>query len=76
MRDRRRASASRGAERPGLFLVGDPKQSIFAWRNADLAAYDDFAERLEAAGGERLTLDANFRSRARSSRRSSASSGR
>jgi ATP-dependent exoDNAse (exonuclease V) beta subunit len=53
-----------GSGRPGLFLVGDPKQSIFAWRNADLAAYDDFAERLTAAGGEHLTLDANFRSHA------------
>ena len=29
---------------PALFLVGDPKQSIFAWRNADLKAYDDFKQ--------------------------------
>ncbi len=59
-----RALALEGApgERPCLFLVGDPKQSIFAWRNADLAAYDDFAAALEAAGGVRLSLSRNFRS--------------
>lgn len=49
-------------ERPGLFLVGDPKQSIYGWRSADLAAYDDFVERVEAAGGERRRLIENFRS--------------
>ena len=32
--------------RPGLFLVGDPKQSIYGWRNADLGAYDAFARDL------------------------------
>ena len=56
------ALALTGEERPGLFLVGDPKQSIFAWRNADLAAFDDFVDRLVDAGGERLALNANFRS--------------
>ena len=44
-----------GDDGPGLFLVGDPKQSIFAWRNADLAAFDAFAERMTEAGGSRLT---------------------
>ncbi len=38
-------------------LIGDPKQSIYGFRNADLASY------LEAAGqAERQTLDTNFRS--------------
>jgi ATP-dependent helicase/nuclease subunit A len=49
---------------PGLFLVGDPKQSIFAWRSADLYAYDTFKERVEEAGGRALELTANFRSHA------------
>ena len=48
--------------RPGLFLVGDPKQSIYGWRNADLGAYDEFARDLEAVGGARFSLCRNFRS--------------
>lgn len=49
-------------ERPGLFLVGDPKQSIYGWRNADLAAYDGFLEELQKNGGSKLLLSVNFRS--------------
>lgn len=48
--------------RPSLFVVGDPKQSIYAWRNADLAAYEAFEEALLAARGERHVLSRNFRS--------------
>jgi len=50
------------ADRPGLFLVGDPKQSIYGWRNADLAAYGAFVREVEAAGGLRAPLLTNFRS--------------
>jgi ATP-dependent helicase/nuclease subunit A len=50
------------AERPSLFIVGDPKQSIYAWRDADLAAYDDFVDRVVAAGGVTVDLVRNFRS--------------
>ena len=46
---------------PTLFLVGDPKQSIYGWRNADLRAYDGIREPL-AAEGRVLPLVVNFRS--------------
>jgi ATP-dependent helicase/nuclease subunit A len=50
------------AERPGLFLVGDPKQSIYGWRSADLRAYEGFVAQVRDAGGEVLPLVENFRS--------------
>ncbi len=50
------------AQRPGLFLVGDPKQSIYGWRNADLKAYEDFVEAACKIGGQRHFLTVNFRS--------------
>ncbi len=48
--------------RPGLFLVGDPKQSIYGWRQADLAAYEGFVSEVIAAGGAKQRLSLNFRS--------------
>jgi ATP-dependent exoDNAse (exonuclease V) beta subunit len=49
-------------ERPGLFLVGDPKQSIYGWRSADLRAYDGFIDLARRHGGEVMSLVENFRS--------------
>jgi len=49
-------------ERPGLFLVGDPKQSIYGWRSADLRAYDGFVELARRHGGDVERLIENFRS--------------
>ena len=53
---------------PGkLFIVGDPKQSIYAFRRADMEAYDTVVEDhvlAQAPPGERHTLQTNFRSHA------------
>ena len=49
-------------ERPGLLVVGDPKQSIYGFRGADLAAYEDFLERIRAEKGSVASLQVNFRS--------------
>ncbi|MDW7967394.1 MAG: UvrD-helicase domain-containing protein [Thermoanaerobaculum sp.] len=48
--------------RPGLFLVGDPKQSIYGWRSADLAVYDRIKREVEEVGGQVLPLVVNYRS--------------
>ena len=49
--------------RPGsLFLVGDPKQSIFRFRRADIDTYNLVKEQIKAGGGEVLHLTTNFRS--------------
>ena len=59
---RRIALEGKADRRPGLFLVGDPKQSIYAWRNADLSAYQAFLDDCLAAGGSIERLSSNFRS--------------
>ncbi|RMF74025.1 MAG: hypothetical protein D6738_07485 [Acidobacteria bacterium] len=62
---RRLALDGADESRPGLFVVGDPKQSIYAFRGADLAAYDEFRELIVEEGGARHRLCVNFRSRRR-----------
>jgi len=48
---------------PGkLFLVGDPKQSIYRFRRADIEMYEE-AKSLVAAQGRVLELSENFRTR-------------
>jgi ATP-dependent helicase/nuclease subunit A len=48
---------------PGrLFIVGDPKQSIYRFRRADVGIYRDVCERLVKAGATAVTLTTSFRS--------------
>jgi ATP-dependent exoDNAse (exonuclease V) beta subunit len=48
---------------PGrLFIVGDPKQSIYRFRRADVGIYRDVCERLVAGGATALQLTTSFRS--------------
>jgi ATP-dependent helicase/nuclease subunit A len=45
----------------GLFVVGDPKQSIYRFRRADIETYNLVRDRFESFG-DVLKLDTNFRS--------------
>jgi ATP-dependent helicase/nuclease subunit A len=49
--------------RPGsLFVVGDPKQSIYRFRRADIDIYQEVKRLIVASGGAALSLTTNFRS--------------
>ena len=51
---------------PGkLFLVGDPKQSIYRFRRADVMLYERTKRRLQEAGARILRLTTSFRSQPR-----------
>jgi ATP-dependent helicase/nuclease subunit A len=48
---------------PGkLFIVGDPKQSIYAFRRSNIQAFDQVFHKLTQEGGVVCTLTTNFRS--------------
>ncbi len=47
-----------------LFVVGDAKQAIYAFRNADVHSYLRAREQLIAAGAPVISIDRNFRSTA------------
>ena len=49
---------------PGrLFVVGDPKQSIYGFRRADIQVYSRFRKEMLSKAGEGVALVRNFRSR-------------
>ena len=57
-RDWQKARLAPGA----LFLVGDPKQSIYRFRRADIDTYNLLKRIAVESGGEVLSLTSNFRS--------------
>ncbi|HHW29660.1 MAG TPA: UvrD-helicase domain-containing protein [Syntrophomonadaceae bacterium] len=57
-RDWRRLTPKAGS----LFMVGDPKQSIYRFRRADIDIYNEVKRLLQKRGGRVLTLTTNFRS--------------
>lgn len=46
-----------------LFIVGDPKQSIYRFRGADVTVFKRMCDEIKANGGEEIIMDTNFRSR-------------
>jgi exodeoxyribonuclease V beta subunit len=61
----RMTEVSSGREKAtgALFLIGDPKQSIYGFRGADMSAYLDARQSVLAAGPDRLfSLTVNYRS--------------
>jgi ATP-dependent exoDNAse (exonuclease V) beta subunit len=51
-----------GLRAGSLFIVGDPKQSIYRFRRADVGAYRRISERLRRKNAVNVTLQTSFRS--------------
>ena len=45
----------------GLFVVGDRKQSIYGFRNADVVVFEELVSHIVATGGRELSLRRSFR---------------
>ncbi len=58
------SEAAQGSIKGGsLFFVGDPKQSIYRFRGADLRQFNSVRSQIEPLGGGLVELTTNFRSR-------------
>ena len=44
-----------------LFIVGDPKQSIYRFRRADVSIFRETVKKIEQVGGARVSLNETFR---------------
>src|SRR5690606_27844463 len=51
-----------GGDTRKFFLVGDPKQSIYSFRYAEVALFEQAKEKVLSQGGLSLVLSHNFRS--------------
>ena len=63
--DRPRSWEQITPEKGKLFVVGDPKQSIYRFRRADVVQMTRLRERIRQAGGGSVSLVQNFRSQER-----------
>lgn len=50
-------------DRNNLFVVGDPKQSIYGFRGANINVFDETREDIKNTGGEIIVFKDNFRSK-------------
>ncbi len=50
-------------DQSNLCVVGDPKQSIYRFRDADVSVFDEYCAKLPGPSGGPLVLTRNFRSR-------------
>jgi len=48
-------------EKNEIFIVGDPKQSIYGFRNADVHLFEEMKQSIENHGGETIYLTETFR---------------
>lgn len=55
-------SVERPLDRNNLFVVGDPKQSIYGFRGSDLRVFRETIKDIEASKGEIIVLKDNYRS--------------
>ncbi len=64
-RQRQIIEALAGPEPGRLFVVGDPKQSIYAFRGADVRVFHEVRRAILAGGGQEVLLNRSFRTHAR-----------